>query len=343
MSFLWRTRWLQPPTPLRDGVSDLHAYHLLSIHSQSHLFKPLRLSYVPGKKKSPQSSRWETNTYITMKLLQGKIKPTWDRRVWGGSGGGILDLLLREGDFPGGLVVKNLPANAGDLGLIPGLERFSGEDMATYSSILAGKSHGQRSLVGYSPWGRKKSDTTEQLNNDNLEKASKFRQLAFKVARSSHRNSLSGDEEARKRPQDGKGSEREPVKRSVAEALSKSVAWGLREFGRSGRSYRPRERSRFLLLASNCLEVALRQGEAGDPEGTLVSSTMLYSKCHSLHTLGSLDPVVTTLNPNKLGAFSDFLKTDLYSWFTMLLLSSVLQSDPVKHMCIYSFPDSFPL
>ena len=49
---------------------------------------------------------------------------------------------------------------------------------------------------------------------------------------------------------------------------------------------------------------------------------------------GSLDPVVTTLNPNKLGAFSDFLKTDLYSWFTMLLLSSVLQSDSVKHICV---------
>jgi len=28
--------------------------------------------------------------------------------------------------------------------------------MATYSSILAGKSHGQRSLVGYSPWGLKR-------------------------------------------------------------------------------------------------------------------------------------------------------------------------------------------
>lgn len=61
----------------------------------------------------------------------------------------------------------------------------------------------------------------------------------------------------------------------------------------------------FLLLASNCLEVALRQGEAGDPEGTLVSSTMLYSKCHSLHTLESLNPVVTTLSSNKLGAFSE--------------------------------------
>ena len=27
--------------------------------------------------------------------------------------------------------------------------------MATHSSILAEKSHGQRSLMGYSPWGRK--------------------------------------------------------------------------------------------------------------------------------------------------------------------------------------------
>ena len=32
--------------------------------------------------------------------------------------------------------------------------------MATHSSILA---CGQRSLVGYSPWGHKESDTTERL------------------------------------------------------------------------------------------------------------------------------------------------------------------------------------
>ena len=30
--------------------------------------------------------------------------------------------------------------------------------------FLPGKSHGQKSLVGYSPWGHKESDTTEQLN-----------------------------------------------------------------------------------------------------------------------------------------------------------------------------------
>ena len=32
--------------------------------------------------------------------------------------------------------------------------------METHSSILVGKFHGQSCLVGYSPWGRKESDTT---------------------------------------------------------------------------------------------------------------------------------------------------------------------------------------
>ena len=38
------------------------------------------------------------------------------------------------------------------------------KEMETHSGILAGKSHGQRSLVGYSPSGSKESDTTEQLS-----------------------------------------------------------------------------------------------------------------------------------------------------------------------------------
>ena len=39
--------------------------------------------------------------------------------------------------FPGGSVVKNPPANAGDTGLIPGLGQFLEEEMAAHSSILA--------------------------------------------------------------------------------------------------------------------------------------------------------------------------------------------------------------
>ena len=38
------------------------------------------------------------------------------------------------------------------------------KEMATTPVLLPGKSHGLRSLVGYSPWGRKESDTTERLH-----------------------------------------------------------------------------------------------------------------------------------------------------------------------------------
>ena len=41
--------------------------------------------------------------------------------------------------------------------------------MATYSVFLPGKSHGERSLVGFSPWDHKQLDMTEQLNNNNPE------------------------------------------------------------------------------------------------------------------------------------------------------------------------------
>ena len=61
--------------------------------------------------------------------------------------------------FPGNSVVMNLPANAGDtrdavksLGQEDPLEK----GLSTHSSTLSGKSHGQRSLVGYSSWGCKR-------------------------------------------------------------------------------------------------------------------------------------------------------------------------------------------
>ena len=60
--------------------------------------------------------------------------------------------------------VKNPPASAGDLGGTGSIlesGRSWEKGMATHSSILAGESHGQRSLAGYSPWGHKESDTTE--------------------------------------------------------------------------------------------------------------------------------------------------------------------------------------
>ena len=64
--------------------------------------------------------------------------------------------------FPGGSVVKNLPAmherKVRSLGREDPLE----EEMAAHSSILAWESHGHRSLGGYSPWSPK---SWTQLSN----------------------------------------------------------------------------------------------------------------------------------------------------------------------------------
>ena len=62
------------------------------------------------------------------------------------------------------LVVKNLPADAGDMrhrfdawvGKIPWRRAWQPTPV-----FLPGESHGQRSLVGYSPCGHKELDTTE--------------------------------------------------------------------------------------------------------------------------------------------------------------------------------------
>ena len=60
-------------------------------------------------------------------------------------------------------MIKNLPANAEDVGSIPGLGRSPGEGHLT-PVIVPGKLHGQRSLVGYSYGVTKDSDMNEQLN-----------------------------------------------------------------------------------------------------------------------------------------------------------------------------------
>ena len=66
--------------------------------------------------------------------------------------------------FSGGSVVKNPPANAGDIGdagSIPGLENTPGGGHGNplpYSCLE--NPHGERSLVGYSPQGRKESAMT---------------------------------------------------------------------------------------------------------------------------------------------------------------------------------------
>ena len=67
--------------------------------------------------------------------------------------------------FPTGSDGKESTCNVEDLGLIPELGRSPGGGHGNplqYSCLK--NPHGQRSLVGYSPWGRKELDTTERLS-----------------------------------------------------------------------------------------------------------------------------------------------------------------------------------
>ena len=57
--------------------------------------------------------------------------------------------------FPGGSVVKNPSASAGDVGLIPDRGRSLEKEVATHPVFLPGEPNGQRNLAGYHPWGCK--------------------------------------------------------------------------------------------------------------------------------------------------------------------------------------------
>ena len=88
------------------------------------------------------------NRYVDMERGKGG-NTKWESRV-------DICTLLCVRAFQVLLVVKTLPANAGgvrDVGSIPGSGRFP------TPVFLLGESHGWRSLVGYSSWGHKESDT----------------------------------------------------------------------------------------------------------------------------------------------------------------------------------------
>ena len=67
--------------------------------------------------------------------------------------------------FSGGSDGKGSAHSAGDLGLIPGLGRsFGGGHGNPPQYSWLENPHGQRSLAGPSPWGRKEPDITERLS-----------------------------------------------------------------------------------------------------------------------------------------------------------------------------------
>ena len=62
-------------------------------------------------------------------------------------------------DFPGVSDSKESACNSGE----PGWEDPLEKGMEPTPVFWPGKSHGQRSLAGYSPWGRTESDMPERL------------------------------------------------------------------------------------------------------------------------------------------------------------------------------------
>ena len=58
---------------------------------------------------------------------------------------------------------KESPCNVGGLGLIPGVRRNPGHGNPLQYSCLENL-QGQRNMAGYSPWGHKESNTTDQLS-----------------------------------------------------------------------------------------------------------------------------------------------------------------------------------
>ena len=76
-----------------------------------------------------------------------------------------IGVILQEPHLQGAFFQGFPPANRGDIrdtGLIPGSERSPGGGKWQPTPVfLPGEFHGQRSLVGYSPWGLKESDMTE--------------------------------------------------------------------------------------------------------------------------------------------------------------------------------------
>ena len=70
-------------------------------------------------------------------------------------------IAIKAQGFPGDSVVKNLPAMQEMWVQALGWENPLEDGMQLTLVLLPGEFHGQRSLVGYSPWSCKEPDTTE--------------------------------------------------------------------------------------------------------------------------------------------------------------------------------------
>ena len=125
---------------------------------------------------SPLPHRAETSNFVVMGSrgkaypqilkgggVQGKVAGKWRPHAWPV----VLHLIsqipsLHPWSSPGGSDDEESSCNAGDLGSdLPRVGKILRREWQPTPVFLPGEFHGQRSLVGYSPWGHKRSDRTE--------------------------------------------------------------------------------------------------------------------------------------------------------------------------------------
>ena len=79
---------------------------------------------------------------------------------------------------PGGPDDKESACQGRRHGFDPWVGKVPGRRAWQFTPVfLPGESHGQRSLAGCSPWGRKESDTTEQLSTHTVDLNLRWRKI----------------------------------------------------------------------------------------------------------------------------------------------------------------------
>ena len=92
--------------------------------------------------------------------------------AWGMEASFLSPISQKKLGFPGGSDGKESACIVGDLGLIPGLGKSPGGGHP-FQYSCSENPHGQRSLMGHSPWGHKESNMTERLSTAHVVNAMK--------------------------------------------------------------------------------------------------------------------------------------------------------------------------
>ena len=130
------------------------------------LFLGLGFSSVSSWEQEPFPSHPSSSS--KRKSFSSELHRTWECRGWLGLllpfYFDFLNFLFYIWGFPGDSDGKESTCNAVDLGSILGSGRFPWRrEWLPTPVFLPGEFQGQRGLAGYSPWGRKESDTAERL------------------------------------------------------------------------------------------------------------------------------------------------------------------------------------